>query len=99
MDAREQAAQAAALAQKIRVAIRKRPLSASERRGGERDIIDASSGARGHVVVREPKVKLDLTPYIDEHAFAFDEAFGERATNADVYRATARPLVDAVFSG
>lgn len=79
------------------MAIRKRPLSGSERRAGERDIVQAS--AHGSVVVHEPKVKVDLTPFIDEHSFTFDEAFGERASNADVYRYTARPLVDAVFKG
>ena len=30
------------------------------------------------------RTKVDLTKYVEEHIFTFDQAFGERATNMDV---------------
>lgn len=45
------------------------------------------------------RVKVDLTKYIEEHGFVFDEVFDTDASNEDVYRKTAKPLVDYVFSG
>merc|ERR1719409_1004356 len=49
------------------------------------------------VVVREPKLKVDLTRYVDEHRFVFDQAFDETSTNDRVYRGCVRPLIAAVF--
>jgi kinesin family protein 2/24 len=89
---------ARALQHKIRVCVRKRPLNAKERRANESDIV--SSDSDDNVLsVHEPKLKLDLTPYTEEHSFQFDEVFDESVDNEEVYRATARPLVAAIFSG
>ncbi|RKP03363.1 hypothetical protein CXG81DRAFT_9617, partial [Caulochytrium protostelioides] len=82
---------------RIRVAVRKRPLSRKEVKRNEVDICVVQSSQR--LVVNEPKVKVDLTRYIDEHDFVFDETFDADADNDDVYRRTARPLVEYMFQG
>ena len=54
---------------------------------------------RRTVAIHEPKVKVDLTKYIEEHVFAFDEVFDCDASNEDVYKRTAQPLVEYIFTG
>jgi len=49
------------------------------------------------VLVREPKLKVDLTRYVEEHNFLFDQSFDETVTNEMLYQACVRPLIDAVF--
>lgn len=49
------------------------------------------------VVVREPKLKVDLTRYVDEHNFLFDQSFDESTSNEQLYVAAVRPVIDAVF--
>ncbi|KAJ2872410.1 hypothetical protein H4R27_005490 [Coemansia aciculifera] len=82
---------------KIRVCVRKRPLSTKEKERGDKDIVMAT-GARS-LSVMEPKVKVDLTKYIEESRFVFDEVFSENATNTQVYERTAKPLVEYIFGG
>jgi hypothetical protein len=88
---------ARALQHKIRVCVRKRPLNSRERRANEADIV--SGDGDSVLCVHEPKLKLDLTPYTEEHSFQFDEVFDEAIDNEEVYRRTARPLVAAIFKG
>jgi Kinesin motor domain len=45
------------------------------------------------------RVKVDLTKYVENHEFIFDEAFDADATNDDVYKRTAAPLVEYIFEG
>ncbi|KAI8871057.1 kinesin-domain-containing protein [Ramicandelaber brevisporus] len=85
------------LTDKIRVCVRKRPLNSKERAKGESDIITVNG--RRSLAVHEPKVKLDLTKYVEEHQFMFDEVFDSYSSNMDVYMRTARPLVDYIFEG
>ncbi|KAJ2589435.1 hypothetical protein H4R99_007466 [Coemansia sp. RSA 1722] len=82
---------------KIRVCVRKRPLNSKERDKGDKDIV-ITSGCRS-LSVMEPKVKVDLTKYIEESRFVFDEVFDEHAENTQVYERTAKPLVDYIFTG
>ncbi|XQJ24124.1 Kinesin-13 1, putative [Leishmania guyanensis] len=82
---------------RIVVAIRKRPLSAGEQTNGFTDILDADNS--GEIVLKEPKVKVDLRKYIHVHRFFFDEVFDEACDNVDVYNRTARALIDTVFDG
>ncbi|KAF9095052.1 Kinesin-like protein kif24 [Mortierella sp. AD031] len=84
------------MAAKIRVCVRKRPLSNKETSRGEKDM--ASVTGR-QLAVDEPKVRLDMTKYIERHKFVFDEVFDSDATNEDVYRRTAYPLVQYLFEG
>ncbi|KAJ2786513.1 hypothetical protein H4R21_007182, partial [Coemansia helicoidea] len=82
---------------KIRVCVRKRPLSGKEKAKGDKDIVQPT-GSRS-LAVLEPKVKVDLTKYIEESRFTFDEVFDEHADNTQVYARTAKPLVEYIFGG
>lgn len=83
---------------RVVVCVRKRPLSRKEIAAGDRDVVTVQSDFGG-LYVHELKEKVDLTKYVDTHAFQFDRVFGERASNAAVYERTAKPLVDALFGG
>ncbi|KAJ1966290.1 hypothetical protein GGI12_000195 [Dipsacomyces acuminosporus] len=82
---------------KIRVCVRKRPLNGKEKEKGEKDIVPTSG--RRSLSVMEPKVKVDMTKYIEESRFVFDEVFNETADNVEVYERTAKPLVEYIFHG
>jgi kinesin family protein 2/24 len=45
------------------------------------------------------RVKVDLTKYVENHEFVFDEAFDDNTSNEEVYRRTAMPLVEYIFEG
>ncbi|XP_041523523.1 kinesin-like protein KIF24 [Microtus oregoni] len=83
--------------EKIRVCVRKRPLGVREVRRGEVNIITVKD--KETLLVHEKKEAVDLTQYILQHVFYFDEVFGEACTNRDVYLKTAHPLIQHVFSG
>ncbi|XP_067845785.1 kinesin-like protein KIF2C isoform X1 [Heptranchias perlo] len=80
---------------KICVCVRKRPLSKKEKTKKEIDVITVSS--KHVVLVHEPKMKVDLTKYLDNQPFRFDYAFDDLITNEEVYRFTAKPLVQTIF--
>ena len=80
---------------KIRVIVRKRPLSRKELSKNDQDVVDIRNNRS--VVVKELKVKVDLTKYIEEHAFNFDLAFDETITNEQIYLQTVRPMIEAAF--
>ena len=82
---------------KIRVVVRKRPMGSKERGRGEVDIVETRSPQS--IVVKEGKLKVDLTRYIEEHHFTFDSAFDEAVSNQELYQATVVPLISAVFQG
>ncbi|KAL9545214.1 hypothetical protein PS6_008352 [Mucor atramentarius] len=85
------------LNQKIRVCVRKRPLNKKELERAEKDIAP-TSGVRS-INVNEPKMKVDLTKYIEQHSFTFDDVFDSDETNEKIYSRTAQPLVKYVFDG
>lgn len=64
---------------KINVVIRKRPLSKKELANNDMDIVDCHGSKE--LVVRELKQKVDLTKYIEEHAFVFDGVFDQHNDN------------------
>ncbi|XP_074611719.1 kinesin-like protein KIF2A isoform X1 [Acropora palmata] len=80
----------------ICVCVRKRPMSKKEHSKKEVDVIIVPSG--DYCVVHEPKQKVDLTKYLENHKFWFDYAFDENASNELVYRYTAKPLVETIFN-
>ncbi|EGD78056.1 hypothetical protein PTSG_12813 [Salpingoeca rosetta] len=80
---------------KITVCVRKRPLGKKENNNNEIDCITAPDGQL--TVVHEPKEKVDLTKYIENHEFRFDYSFDEACDNAIVYKYTAAPLVRTIF--
>ncbi|KAF9940819.1 Kinesin-like protein kif24 [Mortierella alpina] len=81
---------------RIRVCVRKRPLSNKEIHRGEKDMATVTGR---QLAVDEPKVRLDMTKFIERHKFVFDEVFDSDASNEDVYRRTAYPLVQYLFEG
>ncbi|KAI9319509.1 P-loop containing nucleoside triphosphate hydrolase protein [Dichotomocladium elegans] len=85
------------LNQKIRVVVRKRPLNKKELDRGEKDI-SPTAGVRS-ININEPKMKVDLTKYIEQHSFTYDDVFDHDANNEQVYQRTAAPLVKYIFGG
>ncbi|CEP15784.1 hypothetical protein [Parasitella parasitica] len=85
------------LNQKIRVCVRKRPLAKKELEKCEKDITPVQGVRTVHV--NEPKVKVDLTKYIEQHTFNFDDVFDVDSTNDYIYQRTAQPLVKYIFGG
>ncbi|KAM6391343.1 kinesin-like protein KIF24 [Rhynochetos jubatus] len=83
--------------EKIRVCVRKRPLGLREKRRGEVNIITVKD--KETLLLHEKKEAVDLTQYILQHVFYFDEVFGESCTNQDVYMKTAHPLIQHIFNG
>lgn len=83
--------------EKIRVCVRKRPLGVREVRRGEVSIITVED--KETLLVHEKKEAVDLTQYVLQHVFYFDEVFGEACSNQDVYLKTAHPLIQHIFSG
>ncbi|XP_047685284.1 kinesin-like protein KIF24 isoform X3 [Prionailurus viverrinus] len=83
--------------EKIRVCVRKRPLGIREVRRGEINIITVED--KETLLVHEKKEAVDLTQYILQHVFYFDEVFGEACTNRDVYMKTTHPLIQHIFNG
>jgi len=81
---------------KIRVIIRKRPLSKKEIFKNEKDVIDIKEKKK--VIVKEQKQKVDLTKYVEEHQFIFDLAYNQETTNEQIYLETVRPMIEAAFN-
>lgn len=81
----------------ITVAVRKRPLNALEISKKEIDIITVPS--KDQIIVHEPKHKVDLTKYLENHIYRFDYTLNETSSNQMVYKYTAQPLIKTVFNG
>ena len=80
---------------KIKVIVRKRPLNSKEESRKEKDIISIKNNTT--VVVSEEKQRLDLTKYIDEKDFLFDNAYDETSNNSFIYEQNIRPLIFSAF--
>jgi kinesin family protein 2/24 len=61
----------------------------------QNNIIDVTS--KQTLIVREEKLKLDLTRYIEQTDFVFDTVFDEVCSNEDVYKEVVKPLVQGAF--
>ncbi|CAO2821963.1 unnamed protein product [Amaranthus hypochondriacus] len=79
---------------KIRVVVRKRPLNKKEIARKEDDIVTVYDNA---LTVHEPKLKVDLTAYVEKHEFCFDAVLDEYVTNDEVYRGTVEPIIPTIF--
>ena len=82
---------------KIRVVVRKRPLTRKEGSGAELDVIQTVT--RRTLLVHEPKLKVDLTKFCETHRFTVDDAFDQTVDTASLYKVACAPLVSSVFSG
>jgi len=83
---------------RIKVVVRKRPLSEKEIQSGEFDMIKIHPGGE-ILTIAEPKIRVDLTKFVYNHEFTFDAVFDSEATNVDIYSQCCRPLVYKVFHG
>lgn len=68
----------------ITVCVRKRPLSRKDINRKELDVI--SIPTKDTLIVHEPKSKVDLTKFLENHNFRFDYAFDEKCNNELVYK-------------
>ena len=80
---------------KIRVCVRKRPLLKKEKRE-EPDIVKVSGST---VVVYEEKTAVDMSKFVHEHEYLFDEAFSEKEDNRTVFERSVKPLIQHVVEG
>ncbi|KAG1365237.1 kinesin-like protein KIN-13A [Cocos nucifera] len=80
---------------KIKVVVRKRPLNKKEISRKEDDIVTVHNNA--FLTVHEPKLKVDLTAYVEKHEFCFDAVLDEHVTNDEVYRETVEPIIPTIF--
>ncbi|XP_058443597.1 kinesin-like protein Klp10A isoform X2 [Malaya genurostris] len=81
----------------ITVCVRKRPVSRKELMRKELDVICVPT--KDTLIVHEPKTKVDLTKFLENHNFRFDYAFDDSCSNELVYKYTAKPLVQTIFEG
>ncbi|XP_074292267.1 kinesin-like protein KIN-13A [Silene latifolia] len=79
---------------KIRVVVRKRPLNKKELARKEDDIVTVYDNA---LSIHEPKLKVDLTAYVEKHEFCFDAVLDEQVSNDEVYRVTVEPIIPSIF--
>ncbi|KAG6431184.1 hypothetical protein SASPL_109261 [Salvia splendens] len=80
---------------KIKVVVRKRPLNKKELARKEDDVVAVYDDA--NLTVHEPKLKVDLTAYIEKHEFCFDAVLDEQVSNDEVYRKTVEPIIPTIF--
>ncbi|XP_074292269.1 kinesin-like protein KIN-13A [Silene latifolia] len=79
---------------KLRVVVRKRPLNKKEIARKEDDVVTVYDNA---LSVHEPKLKVDLTAYVEKHEFCFDAILDEHVSNDEVYRDTVEPIIPTIF--
>ncbi|PKA62960.1 Diatom spindle kinesin 1 [Apostasia shenzhenica] len=80
---------------KIKVVVRKRPINKKEISRKEEDIVTVHENA--YLTVHEPKLKVDLTAYVEKHEFCFDAVLDEHVSNDEVYRVTVEPIIPTIF--
>ncbi|TPX36004.1 hypothetical protein SmJEL517_g01796 [Synchytrium microbalum] len=86
---------------RIRVCMRARPVNHRESQDHQFNIVTArtTSFPFSHCYIHEPRQRVDQTKEVVHHRFIFDDVFDDTASNADVYNAAVRPLVESVFRG
>lgn len=85
--------------ERIKVCVRKRPLSQKELRSNHQDILEMNPTSQS-IAVLEDRVRLDgISRYIEKHEFRFDRVFNVDSTNHEIYGSCVQDLVDAVVSG
>ena len=86
---------------RIRVIVRKRPMSKHEAvEMGDVDVIHPMDYTdHGRILVYQPKTKLDLAKEVLHTSFAFDNVFDEESNNMEIYGRAVRNLIPGVFRG
>ncbi|CAA9991245.1 kinesin-13, putative [Plasmodium knowlesi strain H] len=80
---------------KIKVVVRKRPISELEKKRKDLDIITVKDSST--IYIDEPRYKVDLTKYVERHEFIVDKVFDETVDNFTVYINTIKPLIVDIF--
>jgi Kinesin motor domain len=83
--------------ERIRVAVRKRPMSTSERTADVDVVHPLEYGSYGRILVYQPRTRVDLAKQVEIMPFAFDNVYDETSSNADIYQQTVRPLIPALL--
>eukprot|EP00960_Hanusia_phi_P049898 759851-Hanusia_phi.AAC.2 len=84
--------------ERIQVCVRKRPVNSREQQASLKDVVRVPSGGQGkELTVLEYKKRLDLSEYVEQHDFAFDEVLSDCCSNDEVYQRTTKSLVRYVF--
>jgi hypothetical protein len=87
---------------RIRVIVRKRPMTTSESNinAGDIDIIHPLQyNQYGRILVYQPKTRVDLTKQIEIVPFAFDNVYDDPSTNQQIYESSIRDLIPSFFIG
>lgn len=83
--------------QRIRICVRKRPVSDKERQRNDHDSVTCLNPT---VWIHCAKRKVDgITKYLDHTSFTFDHAFDENVSTDQVYKYTTMPLLDFCLAG
>lgn len=82
---------------RISVCVRKRPINKKETSKKDIDVITMPN--KDYCLVHMPKLKVDLSKYLDNQKFRFDFSFDENTPNDLVYKYSAQPLVRTIFEG
>ena len=87
----------------LTVVVRKRPLNAAERQRSEYDVLtigDSSGAGYGPAIaVHEPRTRYDLSQSVHSSAFAFDRAYGEGVSTAQLYSDLLAPVLPGLPRG
>jgi Kinesin motor domain len=86
---------------RIRVVVRKRPMTKHEiAAGGDIDIIHPlDHGTHGKILLYQPRTRVDLTKEVETIPFCFDNVFDEQASNMEIYERSVRGLIPSLFQG
>jgi kinesin family member 2/24 len=86
---------------RIRVVVRKRPMSRSEvTNAGDIDVIQPLDyGDYGRILTYQPRTRVDLTKEIEIIPFSYDNVFDYTATNVQIYERAIRNLIPSFFDG
>lgn len=77
--------------------VRKRPLTLKEQKNGDTDVLDVKNDHS--LVVKELKLKVDLTKYWEMHKYNFDNCFDHTSDNQNIYDTCVHPLIECFFAG
>ena len=84
---------------RIRVIVRKRPLSNRESTEDVDAVQTLDYDDHGRILVHQPKTKLDLTKEVETTSFSFDNVFDEKSNNESIYTDTVQSLIPGLFRG
>lgn len=82
---------------RISVCVRKRPINKKETSKKDIDVITMPN--KDYCLVHMPKLKVDLSKYLDNQKFRFDFSFDESTSTDLCYKYSAQPLVRTIFEG